>query len=132
MTDDRSPCGGVVLELDASLCFVPASVAVEIAGRPRITPVPGSPPELLGIALHAGVILAVLAIGSANAEMLVCRHAGELVGLLGGRILRAGSFDAAGDGGAGVEFEGRRVSPLDLVAVWGRIEAGALAARRVS
>ncbi len=120
--------GGILVQADHAVCFVPATIAVEIVARPRITPVPGAPPELLGIALYAGIIVPVLAIGTSNAEMIVCQHGGELIGLFGGRVLRTGSFDVKADGH--VEFDGLSVPPLDVAAVRGRIEAGALAARR--
>jgi hypothetical protein len=72
--------------------------------------VPGASPELLGIALHEGVVLPVLTVGTARDVMVICLHAGELVGLVGAEVVEAGTFDA--DGGA---------EPLDLAAVYARV-----------
>jgi hypothetical protein len=43
--------------------------------------------------------------------MVICLHAGELVGLVGADVVEAGTFDT--DGGA---------EPLDLAAVYARVQ----------
>jgi hypothetical protein len=117
--------GGVLVRVDGVLCFVPASVALRVASLPRITPIPGGPPELLGIATYDGVIIPVIAIGAARREMLVCQHAGELVGLVGGEVVRTGSFDVIPGRLDAVEHEGERAQSVDLPAIYGRAQAGA-------
>jgi hypothetical protein len=115
---------GILLRAGTSLHFVPASVALRVATAPRVTAVPGAPRDLLGIALQGGVVVAVIAIGPDRGEMLVCQHAGELVGLVGARVVRSGSFDVAGDGSDAVVFEGERAEVLDVAEIYSRVQAG--------
>lgn len=117
------PRAGIVLRAGAVLYFVPASIALRVAPAPRVTAVPGAPPDLLGIALQRGVIVPVVAIGPDREEMLVCQHAGELLGLVGARVVRSGSFDGAPESDA-VVFEGERAEVLDVAAIYARIQAG--------
>ena len=79
--------GGLLLLVDGVLRFVPATVALRVASPPRVTPVPGTPATLIGVTLHEGVVVPVISIGSARTEMVVCQHGGELVGLVGGRVV---------------------------------------------
>src|SRR5579862_2015850 len=90
---DRRRRGGLVLRIDGALSFVPSSVAVHVAPPPRVTPMPGAPPELLGVAFHAGVILPVVSVGATRREMVVCQYGGELVGVVGGEVVKSGWFD---------------------------------------
>jgi hypothetical protein len=122
--DAGSHRGGIVLRVDGGLRFVPAAVAVAVAPAPRVTSVPGAPPDLLGVAIHEGTIVPVLAIGAARGEMLVCRHAGELVGLVGGDAVTSGRFPPDGDRGDGVTFDGERAPPLDVAAIYARVQRG--------
>ena len=115
---------GILLRAGTSLHFVPASVALRVAHSPRVTAVPGAPSDLLGIALQGGVILPVIAIGPEREEMLVCQHAGELVGLVGARVVRSGSFERAGEGSDAVVFEGERAEVLDVAEIYSRVQAG--------
>jgi chemotaxis signal transduction protein len=117
--------GGVIVRIDGVLHFVPASVAVRIAPPPRVTSVPGAPPDLLGIAPYEGTTVPVIAIGSARREMVVCQHAGELVGLVGGEVLQTGSFDSLPGRPEAVDFEGERVQVVDLSAIYARVQASA-------
>ena len=116
---------GVLVRVEETLWFLPASIAVRVASAPRVTPFPGAPPELLGIALHAGVVLPVIAIGPLRAEMVICQHGGELVGIVGGSVLRSGSFDVPAERPDLIEYLGTRVHPLDLQAVYSRVQGGA-------
>jgi hypothetical protein len=124
--------GGLVLRVGEALWFVPASTAVHVAPPPRITPIPDAPDDLLGIALHQGAIVPVLAIGAERAEMVVCLHSGELVGVVGGRVVRTGSFDVVPDRPELVRFEGEEARPLELAALYARVQAAASPARRLS
>jgi hypothetical protein len=122
--------GGLVLRVGEALWFVPASMAVHVAPTPRITPIPGAPDDLLGIALHQGAIVPVLAIGAERAEMVVCQHSGELVGVVGGRVVRSGSFDVVPDRPELVQFEGQQAPPLELAALYARVQAAAASPAR--
>jgi hypothetical protein len=118
----RGRRGGILLRVDGALTFLAAADAVRISSTPRITPVPGAPPALLGVTLYEGTIVPVLSIGSARGEMIVCQHAGEVVGLLGGEIVKTGTFEAA-DGGVAVGDE--HAPALDLAAIYAQVHASA-------
>ncbi|HEY8041942.1 MAG TPA: hypothetical protein VIF15_19200 [Polyangiaceae bacterium] len=117
--------GGVVLRIDGTLRFVPAAVAVRVAPAPRVTAVPGGPEELIGVALHEGAIVPVVAVGSARGEMVVCQHAGELVGLVGGEVVRTGTFEPVPGLPDLVDVDGEPARPLDVAAIYARVQAGA-------
>ena len=121
----ESKRAGILIRVKETLWFIPASIAVRVASAPRVTPVPGAPPELLGIALHAGVVLPVIAIGPTRAEMVVCQHAGELVGVVGGSVVRSGSFDVPAERPDLIEYLGARVRSLDLQAIYAHVQGGA-------
>jgi len=116
--------GGIVVRIDGTLRFLSSTVALRVEPTPRVTAVPGAPSELLGITMHEGAVVAVLALGSGRAEMIVCRHSAELIGLVGPEVVHVGLFDAA-DGNAGaVRHEGHDVLPLDLAMVYRRVQSG--------
>ena len=115
--------GGILVRVDGALCFVAASVALRIAPPPRVARIPGAPPELLGVATYEGSILPVIAIGSARREMIVCQHAGELVGLVGCEVVGTGTFDAVPGRIDLVEHEGERAQVIDLPAIYGRVQS---------
>jgi hypothetical protein len=117
--------GGLLLSIDGAVHFLPADVALRVTPRPRVTPVPGAPPELLGVAMHEGGIVPVLAVGSANGEMIVCQQGGELMGLVGGTIVRGGSFDVVVGEPDTIEYEGHRVRTLDVAALYARVQSSA-------
>lgn len=117
--------GGVLLWVDDALCFVPASVALRVVPPPRVTSIPGAPPELIGIALHEGIIVPVIAIGTARREMIVCQHAGELVGLLGGHVVQSGTFNLVAGRANRVMHEGQPAQLINLTAIYGRVLASA-------
>ncbi len=121
--------GGVVVRVDGELRFVPASLASRVAPAPRLTAVPGAPPDLLGIALHEGAIVPVVAIGAARAQMIVCQHAGELLGLIGGEVVQTGRFDTLPDHADVVQFQGQRVAQLDVAGLYARVQTGGRPAR---
>jgi CheW-like protein len=114
--------GGILVRVAGELRFLPVAHAVRISSPPRITPVPGSPDALLGITLYEGLIVPVLSIGPARGEMIVCQHAGEVLGLVGGEIVQTGTFDADGDG---VTIDDRPARALDLSAIYARVHASA-------
>lgn len=120
----RGRRGGILVRVDGELRFLSAASAVRISSSPRVTPVPGGPESLLGVTLCEGMIVPVLSIGSTRGEMIVCQHAGEVLGLVGGEILETGTFDAADDG---VKVGDRHAPALDLSAIYARVHAGARA-----
>jgi chemotaxis signal transduction protein len=121
---DAARRGGVVVRVEGELRFVAASLAVKVTPAPRVTPVPGAPPELVGIAVHEGQVVPVVAIGSARSEMIVCQHAGELLGIVGGEVVRTGTFDVVVDRPDLVNVAGQHARPLDVAAVYARVQAG--------
>ncbi|HEY4013219.1 MAG TPA: hypothetical protein VGM06_07765 [Polyangiaceae bacterium] len=119
---DEARVGGLLLMADGVLRFVPATVAIRVASPPRITPVPGTPAALVGVTLHEGAVIPVIAIGSARGEMVVCLHGGELVGVVGGSVVHVGAFERAG-AGDGVMHEGHVVEALDVGVVYTQIQS---------
>lgn len=117
--------GGIVLRIEGELRFVPAAVAMRVGPIPRVTAVPGAPAELVGIAMHEGVVVPVVAVGSARKDLVVCQHAGELVGIVGGEVERTGMFDVVADRPDLVEVDGARVRPLDVGAAYARVQSSA-------
>lgn len=117
--------GGVLVRVESVFCFVPASVALRVAPSPRVTSFPGAPPELVGVALYEGQIVPVIAIGSARDEMVVCQHAGELVGLVGGEVVHTGSFDLVPGRADCVVYDGQHAQMIDLTAIDSRVLASA-------
>jgi hypothetical protein len=117
--------GGVVLRVSGELRFVPAGLAMRVAPAPRLTVVPGAPPELAGVAVHEGTVVPVLAISGDRGEMVVCQHAGELVGIVGGEVVRTGTFELIDDRPDVVLVDGEEVRALDVATVYARVQAGA-------
>ena len=103
---------GIVLRIDGALAFVPADVALKVVLVPKITRVAGAPPELLGIALHEGQSVPVVSIGAARKTMVICMHAGEPIGLVGGEVVSAGLLG-----------EHEVSKPLDIGAIYARLQA---------
>jgi hypothetical protein len=119
--------GGIVLADGERAYFVPAEVAQKLVPVPAIARVPGAHADLLGIAQVDGLIVPVVAIGQAERRaMLVVEHVGEPIGLVGADVLASGTFEATADG---VRHDGRVAKPLDLGAIYARLQAGARAGR---
>jgi chemotaxis signal transduction protein len=127
-----SRLGGLVVRVAGSLRFVPASVAIEVVPPPRLTAVAGAPRDLLGIALFSGVVIPVLAVGDARVEMIVCQCEGELVGVLGARVVDGGTFETVGDhaGSPAVAYRDEIAMLLDVPALSAGVQAAALARSR--
>ena len=115
--------GAVLLRVEGALRFVPASTVLRVAPSPRLTAVPGAPAELLGITTYEGGVIPVLAIGSARREMVVCQHAGEIVGLLGGEMVKTGTFDVVAGEPDSLEHEGERARIVDVAGAYTRIQS---------
>ena len=123
--------GGLVLRVEGELRFLPATLAARVAPAPRVTAVPGAPPDLLGIAMHEGTIVPVVAIGALRGDMVVCQHAGELVGLVGGEVVRSGRFEAVEGRADLVQIDGQLARQLDVGALYARVQTGGRPARGV-
>jgi len=111
-----------VFLVDGEVRFLPAASVVCVVVMPLVTPVPGGPPELLGIALHDGTILPVLTVGAARREMLVCQWAGEIIGVVGVEVVSTGFFAAASGQPDTFDYEGRLARPLDLGALYDGVQ----------
>ena len=109
--------GGIMLRVDGALAFIPAAVALKVVPAPKVTRIVGAPDELLGIALHEGQCVPVVAIGSARQTMVVCTFGGEPMGLVGGEVVSVG---------VAIDETAR---PIDLAAIYARIQAGGWATR---
>lgn len=120
--------GGVVLRIDGVLHFVPASVAVAVAPAPQIARVPGAPEALLGVTLHEGDVVPVLAIGSAREVMLVCSYLGEKVGLMGASIEATGLYEIGPEADT-VNHRGEAARTLDIAAIYARVQGDGWAGR---
>lgn len=117
-----SAYGGLIVEADAGLRYVPADVAVRLFARPNVTPVPGLPAPALGVALAEERVALVLRVGPHDhAPAILCELGGESVALVGARVV---AVAAASDGV--VHHEGEAVPPLDLGAMFGAVEAALL------
>jgi hypothetical protein len=115
--------GGVLVRLDGTLHFVPASVALAITTPPPIARVPGAPEALLGD------VVPVLSIGSARDAMLVCSYLGEKVGLLGASIVATGLYDVDPEAADAVRHQGETARTLDLAAIYARVQGEGWAGR---
>ncbi|HEY3497230.1 MAG TPA: hypothetical protein VGK73_21180 [Polyangiaceae bacterium] len=102
---------GILVRAGGELGFVPATVAKGLVRSPIASPVASTP---LQMALVAGQVLPVVALGSPSAELVLCELDGELVAFSGLEVERSGSFEAA-DGG--VMADGRLLRDLDLASV---------------
>jgi hypothetical protein len=121
--------GGVVLRVESDSFFIPATIAVHVGPVPLVTSIPGAPPELVGVAMHEGTIVPVVSLGSGGAEMVVCQHAGELLGVIGAHVVQAGLFDVSPERADQVLYEGRPVRPLDLASIYARVQSSQRSAR---
>jgi chemotaxis signal transduction protein len=126
MTGEKRP--GLLLRVDGALLFVPASIAATVTTRTRITRVAGAPAELLGIVLHEGHVVPVVAIGESSdtsadsngrthGTMVICSYLGEPIALVGGEVVQSGVTDAEG------------ATPIDFPAIYARIQAGGWSTR---
>ncbi len=97
--------GGVLVRIDGTPAFVPATVAVKVAERPKIARLAGAPADLLGIALFEGALIPIITVVAESAHaappslaspaLLVCQCGGERIGLVGLDIVASGTFACA-------------------------------------
>jgi hypothetical protein len=99
---------GILVRAGGELGFVPAEIARQVVPLPTLSPVATTP---LQMAVVAGHVVPVVALGSPTRALLVCELDGEAIGFSGLEVERAGAFEAA-EGGV---FVGERtVRDLDL------------------
>jgi hypothetical protein len=99
---------GILVRAGDTLGFVPAEVARQVLPLPAISPVATTP---LQMAMVAGHVVPVVAIGTPTRALLLCEIEGENIGFSGLEVERAGAFDAVE---GGVLVEDRMVRDLDL------------------
>jgi len=130
-SDNGAPAkrGGLLLRVDGRPHFLPAQAAVSLDPVPPIVRVPGAPPQMLGIATHEGEVLPVITIGEDRSVMVVCRLAGELLGIVGASVVGAGIFDAAPGPSDSISFLGETARDVDLAAIYTALQGGAWAGR---
>jgi hypothetical protein len=110
--------GGILLRANGAAHFIPASVAVGVARRPTVAPVPGAPEGLAGVAFCDGAVVPVLSLGQGRASMVLCAAGGELVGLVGAESVETVVLDEAGEAPpAYVERGSVRYALLDVLAM---------------
>src|SRR6185312_1815585 len=119
----------VLVRIDGALSFVPASIAVAVAPSPQLTRVAGAPGALLGITLHDGDVIPVIAVGASREAMLVCAYLGEKIGLVGGQIVGTGIYDADPDAPDAVCHGEERATNLDLATIYARVQGEGWAGR---
>ncbi len=119
---DKRP--GLLLRVDGALMFVPASIAATVTTGARITRVAGAPDELLGIVLHEGHVVPVVAIGRhdvalglPSGTMVVCSYLGEPIALVGAEVVQSGLTEVEG------------ATPIDFPSIYARIQAGGWSTR---
>jgi chemotaxis signal transduction protein len=128
--------GGVLFRVGGELRFLPASIAMKVLPTPAMARVPGSPPELRGVALVDGNVIPVVDVlgdekvasraarvkpGHCGA-MLVCAVLGEAVGLVGIDVVATGRFESAASGD--VKLGDETASVFDVAAVIARVREG--------
>jgi molybdopterin-binding protein len=106
--------GGVLLRTQGGAHFIPASVALAVAPRPIVAPVPGAPEGLAGVAFCEGAVVPVLSIGPARSSMVLCAAGGELVGVVGAESVQTVVLEEAAEAPAFVERESVRYALLDV------------------
>jgi hypothetical protein len=118
------------MALGNELRFLPSHVALRVMEMPPVTPVPGGPPELFGIALVSGVVVPVITVGPERATMVVCQQGGELLGVVGARVVASGMFDANGPLGDVLDAGGGAIPTLDLGVLSAKVKSAGLARLR--
>ena len=122
--------GGGAPDEEEELCFVPASIALKVMPVPSIGRVPGGPPELRGVALVDGDMIAIVEAGAPSSPpldgrtdaMLVCSVLGEQVGLVGIQVVATGKFPARE--GGDVEFEDKTARAFDVARLIAKVREG--------
>ena len=99
---------GLLVRRGGELAFLPASVARLLVPLPRLTKIPWDSAQMT---LVGGEVVAVLVLGEASGELLLCEFDGQAVALSGLSADRVGFWPASE---AGVSVDGTIVPALDL------------------
>lgn len=104
VSDGLSRLGGVIFRVCGceDYSFLPATIAVKVIPVPKMAEIPGSPPELRGVALVDGDMIPIVEVWGDYAPpsteegnaMLVCVVLGEAVGLVGIEVIATGAFES--------------------------------------
>jgi chemotaxis signal transduction protein len=109
--------------------FIAEEHVLRIVPRPPIERVPGSPVELLGVALDAGVVLPVIGLGNDakthTGPLVVCRFGGEALALSGLTVVASGRFSTSDiDPPNTIRLEDLVIPPFDLASAASRVVPG--------
>jgi hypothetical protein len=123
--------GGVIVRVGERHYVLAEENVLRVVPCPPVQRVPGSPPELVGIAMDGGEVLPVLALattepGAPVGALLVCQSMGEPLGLTGLEVVESGCFrlaPALHTPGA-VVWRGEVIDPLDLVSLLHCVQPG--------
>jgi len=105
-----APRAGLLVRCGGELAFLPASIARSLLPLPRLTKIPWDSAQM---ALVAGEVVAVLCLGEASGELLLCEFDGQALALSGLSAERVGFWPASE---LGVSVDGVSVPALDLAA----------------
>ncbi len=123
--------GAVIVRVGERHYVLAQENVLRVVPCPPVQRVPGSPPELMGIAMDGGEALPVLALatiepGTRVGPLLVCQTMGEPLGLTGIAVVETGHFrpaPALHTAGA-VIWHGEVIDPLDLVSLLDCVQPG--------
>ena len=99
---------GLLVRRGEQRYFLPESVARSLWPLPRLTQIPW---DCAQMTLVGGEVVAVLALGEASGELLLCEFDGQAVALSGLRAERVGFWPASE---SGVSVDGVTVPALDV------------------
>ncbi len=126
------------------LALLPVASVLSIERMPRLTPIVGGPPALLGVGAVAGAILPVLRLGGARVgssapppprggpspgPLLVCTHDGDRVGLAAAELVHIGHFEVDALDPEAICVDGQTVARVDLAALLAQLQARPWAGR---
>lgn len=149
--------GGVLLRVtrgdgELALGFIPAEVAIRLAALSSLTPVPGAPSPVAGIALADGAVVTVLELGESIAgaggakpsydsgedwivpgadRAVLCHLGGFDVALTGATVLATGVFEVAPECDD-VLWQGEVVPVIDVRALYAQADAAMWAEHAVT
>jgi hypothetical protein len=99
---------GLLVRRGEQLAFLPANVARSLVPLPRLSQIPWDSAQM---ALVGGEVVAVLALGEASGQLLLCELDGQAVALSGLWAERVGFWPVSE---SGVSVDGVSVPALDL------------------
>ena len=122
--------GGMVFDAGDGLRFVASSIAMTVARRSPVVPVPGLVPPAMGLTLADDRVVTVLRAGNAVSDDLVlCDIDGVVVAIAGVRVLATGTFRVAEGDDRDVLWNDRVARHLDVRALYFEAEQAVWSAR---